>query len=445
MGIELNNTMNRFITQLQLIEKIIEESNAEKVEKDVEILELRDLVYAIFDRKFDEYFTQNNIEDEMARGDAREQLYSLTDFLIEKNPIMKKIYNSIKVSKDEDGEVSLTSDSPGVMSYIMERIREDDSEPSFHKKDLINQSSVISVCICLETLVSEILRDFYLNLYEGDLVENKTVTFKQMKEFGNINDARLYLIDSEIDSIFRGSFKSWFSYINDKLKISDNFKDEKQTVELINELYQRRNLFVHTDGYINDYYLKNVSKEYSNCVKKGERINADYNYIVSRIKQVERLGWIIYYQYSKLIHRDNYKRMFNDVNELLLKYMDRNCDIIPSIYQSIYKFDKMDRHSQLIAKVNYYLYYKINGRVDEIREELEAIDFSMLNNNFIMAKAIILDEEDAFEKTKAALDDVDDDDFLFMFEWPLLKLVRNKEPYKEYFKKRLNKIFEIQE
>lgn len=445
MNIDLNNAINRFIAQLNSIEKMIEEVNKPKEKEDMTKVEFSDMVIPIFNRKFDEYFVENDIEDKKNRitEKQREKLYYFTDLLIEKNKISKKLYNSCNVYENEDKDIVISAENQYLMEYVLKKVQDSEQKSLYDREDLIYQSSIINICICLETLASEVLRDYYLNIHGGDLINNKNLTFKQLKEFGDVDDARLYLVDSEIDSIFRDSFDRWFSNLKEKLHMKDMLAGEKETIELVNELYQRRNLLVHTDGYVNDYYIRNVPEKYRKDINKGEKLIIDYEYIVNRIKQVEKLGWIIYIKYNFIIHRRDYDELFYNTNETLLKHLERNCDIIPKIFEKLQECSKNDKHCELIAQVNYYLYFKVNGRINEVKEELESIDFSMLSSNYIMAKAIILGEEDAFEKTKIFLDNIKDEEFLFVIEWPLLRIFITNEQYKEYFNKRMNKIFDI--
>ena len=76
----------------------------------------------------------------------------------------------------------------------------------------------------------------------------KQISFKELLQYSNIEDARNQLIDREVDSVVRCSHEDQINWINDNLKIPiASFVPELPSFI---EIAQRRHLFVHCDGVV---------------------------------------------------------------------------------------------------------------------------------------------------------------------------------------------------
>ncbi|WP_062532327.1 hypothetical protein [Jeotgalibaca dankookensis] len=432
--------IERFITQLKLIEKNVSQAKIDLDEFDP-VTEIGDVFYPIINLKFHEFYLENGIPPEETDNEYfNEDMNEFARKAIEVNSIYRKLSENLHVEYNEDGNAAMTCTIPGMLDFFLEKKSNGENSTFLRERELILKTSVISLCTNLETLASWMMTQFFLFIDNGSTLDKKNLSFKELNEIGSIEDARRYLIDDELDGIFRKSFKDWFEIINGKFNISREFKDEGWNIEEINELYQRRNLFIHTDGVVNDFYLKKCDKELIGNLKKGDQISASPEYILNKIKIIERLAWLMYYKFCQARYSQDIEELFINVNNTMLPHMRRNCDAISEIWKSMFNNKKIQDESVIIAKINYFLYYRINDRLTEVEKDLENFNTSHYANHYVMAKSIILGR-DCFIEVKNYINSIDENEFFSSLDWPLFSLIKNDPRYKPIFEERLDVIF----
>jgi hypothetical protein len=86
--------------------------------------------------------------------------------------------------------------------------------------DILRRSTLISLMCILETLISQLLREFYRKFPEALPSEAKNLSLSELRDLGSIEEAELHLIDNEIDSILRGNIQSQLACFEKSIKIS---------------------------------------------------------------------------------------------------------------------------------------------------------------------------------------------------------------------------------
>ena len=92
-------------------------------------------------------------------------IIQFTDIIIDRDVVLSKIYDSLVVEEDENGDINLSSQTPDLMRFIMSRIENDESEINgvLVKREFELNSITINLCIMLEKFVSKLLKDIYSN------------------------------------------------------------------------------------------------------------------------------------------------------------------------------------------------------------------------------------------------------------------------------------------
>jgi len=78
----------------------------------------------------------------------------------------------------------------------------------------------------------------------------KTLSFQQITQIGSIENAREYIIEKEIESILRKSHDDHLKWFENKLGIK--LHEDKALLSTFFEITERRNLFAHNNGEVND-------------------------------------------------------------------------------------------------------------------------------------------------------------------------------------------------
>ena len=221
--------------------------------------------------------------------------------------------------------------------------------------------------------------------------------------------------------------------------ISDWYKElaEKQNVELniskeifndFIEIYYRRNIIVHNQGIVNEVYNKNVK----NKLKKGEVVSADLEYLEKAFTTTQIVIIATIWGLRKLL--DNINKIIDDLFEYGF-----NCMLAKKWELSIYVFEsllqeKSNESDTMTNKVNLWISKKNLNGLDSIREEIEELDVSAMEQHFKIAKSALLDN---FDDVSKELDEVIGTKFpgRFVKEWPLFIQYRESIQYKKFIKK----------
>lgn len=119
--------------------------------------------------------------------------------------------------------------------------------------EILPRTFVVSLISQYDYFVGRILRCFYY--LKPDLLQSsdRTLTFSQLLEFQQLDDAREYLIEKDIESLLRKSHVEQFDWMENKfsLELRKGLPSWSHFVELT----QRRNLFTHCDGVISSQYI----------------------------------------------------------------------------------------------------------------------------------------------------------------------------------------------
>ena len=388
-----------------------------------------------------------NTNEEQYFGIEKNEFINFTDKIIRKHLIAKAIYESFKISEDPESapDQRVTILRPRLVGFFADRFVEKLDDLVYNDMNKFRlESSIISVCVCLETLANKMLNLIYQLLPSSNKIDDKSINFSQLSKLDSIENARQFLIDSELMKTFRQSFIDWYEEINTRLKVTTTFPECEVLICDINELFQRRNLYVHADGIVNNLYLQNCGGKFTKDLKVGDYLKPDISYIRSRWKAVTMLGWFLYYKFCIFIGSFLEDCVAADIDahitDYILKYMKGNNDAIPAILKVKRKAQK-EVYSDLVDQMNYFLYYRLNNKFDMIMEEVNSFNPGPYDLVFKMFMAILKEDPDALKLTKQYFENVTADDFFITYEWPVFKMVRDSEPFRDYFKERITQLF----
>lgn len=457
----MRHSYNRFINQLKTIENLTEEySKKEKFEIKDDFSSLLDFIILTKRAKFDYSLGLEDLESELevASDEEKKSIKKLGQELneielklkeiIKDEPVLKKAYSKIsfKVSEEDDNKIVLATknESIGLINYVFQnKKRRNLYQEQIEKKQLVFESLIVSLCTYLETFMSSMIKDFYLNIHQGELFSNSKISFKNLKEIGDLEGARIFLIETELDDLFRKNFNIWFNQINKSIDIKKIFDKDNLNiiVQEISELYLRRNLYVHADGKVSDYYLNSAPHEYTKNLKVGETLKVNKKYIEQKIDVIEKMGTMALYSHSLKKYRDPDK-IFDYLNPVFLDQIKNSKN---DIYSTVFKklADKFEKHdsSHIISKINYFLSYKLREEYHLIEKEIQNYNISAYDSQYKRAIAIIMETENSIDLVLENFKTKSDDEFLYEIQWPLYDIVRDKTQFHTYVEDRLNEIF----
>lgn len=295
---------------------------------------------------------------------------------------------------------------------------------------ILYKSSLISLLSSVEWFFSQILHYYYDKFPESTGIQKKTMTLSDLKNFGSIDDAEKYLIDSKIEEILRGSFDSWIALMKTDLSLKLGYLDIIEN-ELI-EIYQRRNLLVHNGGVVNSIYISKVKDTYRQNVNLNDVLDVDKIYLDNAICKLQKTFILIASELWKKLDKDDKIRgdvLSDIVYENLLK---SRWDICEGLAYFIINDAQLQPTDKVVAQLNYWLCMKRTNRLDQVSKELEKADYSDKKEIFQLGLFALRNEKELFfEKLPIALDSRQLN-IERLEEFPIFEEIRQTDEYEKF-------------
>ena len=141
---------------------------------------------------------------------------------------------------------------------------------------------------------------------------------------------------------------------------------------------------------------------------------------------------------KNLKDNENLEKFYDSLSNISYKHLLEERYIV-SEYISLFLSEnsKLNEEQILIAKINYWLSVKYQGRFSEIKTDIEEIDISAKDKKYELAKMALLEKnKEFFELLPQVLEPKGDTSISMAQEWPLFKVQRrNKRKWGETIKK----------
>ncbi len=238
------------------------------------------------------------------------------------------------------------------------------------------------------------------------------------------------MIDAKIEDILRGSLTHWFTTLRDELKLKLGYV--KQYEHELEEIYQRRNLFVHNGGIVNSIYISKISQAKKENLKIGDKLVVSENYLDDALRKFHVIFSLIAIELWKQLEPKNTDRA---ICLMALSYdylLKENWEVAKIFNSFLLKDVKMPMIPRTYAQLNCWLCEKRMNGIDKIKNELENADFS--DKNFVtqMALASLKEEPDKFFELLPKAIDSEELDIEDLLKFPIFEEMRKMKKYKEF-------------
>lgn len=325
--------------------------------------------------------------------------YQATNTLNEEE--LKKVSESIIERLIESGEAEITNDdriklkmsaSPISKKNIDKLIREIQSVE--RRNELIYQNALINLITVYERAFGKIILNYYTKNSER-LGQDKTIKLFEIKKMNSISEIIDYLIINEVKNLMHKGVKEWHEFIKKKFSAKLNYYYTNR--RKIEEIFERRNLYAHNDGIINEiYYHKNKDNKE---VEIGNKIKTTKKYIFESANTLLSDYIDIVLSFIDYSNKDLIETLFsiafeemNEENYLLaydiFDFLDKNYNDIEE-NKCLYKINKWiccKSHPELVEfldEINQYEYedqpYELQLGIESIKMNKERIRFLVEN------------------------------------------------------------------
>jgi hypothetical protein len=246
----------------------------------------------------------------------------------------------------------------------------------------------------LNLTMKEIASKFPERIFERE----KTISVSKAVKFSSMQELKDELVNDEIDKVQRENFETQVKWVIEKTGMSD-FTDSYPDWPNIIELLERRNLFVHANGAVNDYYLKAASKYGFN--KKGgspvlgQELHAGPAYYSSSVSLVLHFGLMLLQIAWRKMSPDQSETADRCVSELGYELIGRGRH---KLAIRILEFARQLRGVSEIRKrmniVNLANAYKLSGDSQKSIDTLSEMDWTAVSFAFKISVAAVKGEVD---------------------------------------------------
>ncbi|TXK77742.1 hypothetical protein [Paenibacillus sp. N3.4] len=295
--------------------------------------------------------------------------------------------------------------------------------------NILYKSSIINLVVFFEILISKLITKRISEHPKSININDKSLTFDEIVRLGSLENAQMFLIENEVETIMRKSYSDWLDYLTKNLKCNLSFINDCN--DDVFEIFQRRNIIVHNDGIVNNIYLSKVSLKNKDKYKLGQSIKITNEYIEESIDLLERIGILIALEMWQKMEKKS-----SDREELIMQYaynyMRANKWALAKDMYTFFLAEKSASSDSLLrAQINVWLCIKSMNNYSLIKEDLEVKDFSDRKDIFRLCLLSLKDDVDGFFSLLPSLYPKDVT-LINLKEWPIFISIRESMRYKEF-------------
>ncbi len=250
---------------------------------------------------------------------------------------------------------------------------------------------------------------------------NKTIPYSELIN-KNFEDLTEELINQEVEALMYG-----VSDTIAKVNQIHKFKLEKyQDIwDAYTELDLRRNVIVHNEGRVNQKYLSELPSKYSKP-QVDTLLICDDVYVVQSIESLTKFAYLLYYLIS-----DGEKELTFLDNTAFEFLESEKWEVALFAYDLLLAIPTLKNIDKALNRVNRLIAQKHIDGLESTKAEIERFDVSGMDNRFVIAKKLLLEEHrEVNELLKVAYPEPFD--FHMIQTWPIFMEYRKSEEYKEF-------------
>src|SRR5690625_4522987 len=314
--------------------------------------------------------------------------------------------------------------------------------------ELLPKMTLVSLVSLFDAFISRLVRTMFRvnpSILKGS---EKQLTFAEISEFENIDEAKEYLIGLEIESLLRCGHDEQFAWLENKLQLP--LRKDLPAWETFNELTQRRNLLVHADGLVTKNYLKDCAKKgirYGEDVRIGGRLDVPPKYYDNACNCVAEIGIkLAQVMWRKMLPEevDAADSSLIQVSFDFLNYADYELALVVTQFNDIPAIKNATLENTYYLKINQAIALKNLKKEKESLDLLATIDWSASSDIFKLAVAALREDwseaADLMESLGPNHKKIGKGEYK---QWPVFKWFRKSEEFKKSYEKVFGEEFKI--
>lgn len=316
--------------------------------------------------------------------------------------------------------------------YGQYRFRHEAIRSARHASNMMPEVMIIGLISAFDSFLSSLLRVVINKHPEIVLTSQKEIKFKELLEFGSIDEAKSILIDREIEDVIRKSHHEQFDWMQHRLNVK--LKSGLKVWSSFIEICERRNLFTHTGGIVSSQYVKNCKDHKYNIsdIKVGDRLEVSPTYFDNAVNVIYEIGLKLCYVLWRKFDGSELDKADSKFNERCMQLISaKSYGLAESLLSFSRTVPRLTDNIRRMMIVNLANAIRLQDRSDEAKKILDTEDWSATNDEFAICVASVRGNID---KVLELMDRLGTRFEANQFrEWPVFRVTRGDPGFKEKF------------
>ena len=270
------------------------------------------------------------------------------------------------------------------------RVKSKNIDPQIARRqyEKIQQYESILISSTLSNVII-IFEQYLAKVYQELILLNPKKYFQNQKiEIANIfnrsvRDIVIECVNNEVESNMFDSLKT-LSLISERESI--NINRFVNILDEFEEIYYRRNLYIHNNGVTNHIYLSSINEKYKKGIDINQKLVTDDIYLRNAINMLYKVVGTLFYE-LQVTYNPKYEkwkdRFSESIFELLCK---KNYNVAEHLYFVLSSCKQFCFRDKAMFRINYINAMKQQGKDALVKKEIEALDVSIATEDYRIAK-----------------------------------------------------------
>lgn len=352
-----------------------------------------------------------------------------------------KLSNGIQVSEyitincEKESETEIPSISYSIKQEMGVNPQFVDPKNARREYNKVEQYENILVSSTLSNVII-IFERYLARVYEALILVNPKKYFENQKiEIAsifnkNVRDIVVECVKKEVESNMFDSLKT-LDLISQKENI--NINRYRNILDEFEEIYYRRNLYIHNNGIVNNIYLSNIKDKFKANIQTNQKLVTDEIYLRNAINMLYKVVCTLFYE-VQLAYNPKYEKWHISLGNIGFDLLqNRNYDVAEQLYFILSKYKQLCFRDKAMYRINYINALKQQGKTETVKKELNELDVSIATDDYKIAKLCLEDKnKEVYEAISKNYPEPFTADLIR--DWPLFINFRESEYYALFVK-----------
>ena len=295
-------------------------------------------------------------------------------------------------------------------------------------ENILVSSTLSNVIIIFERYLASVYESLILinpkKYFENQKIEIANIFNK------NVRDIVVECVKKEVESNMFDSLKA-LELISQKERL--NINRYRNILDEFEEIYYRRNLYIHNNGVVNNLYLSNIKDKFRKDIKVKQKLVTDEIYLRNAINMLYKIVCTLFYE-VQLAYNPKYEKWHNSLGNIGFDLLqNRNYDVAEQIYFILSSYKQLCFRDKAMYRINYINAVKQQGKTEIVKKELSELDVSIATDDYKIAKLCLEDKNaEVYEEISKNYPEPFTADLIR--DWPLFINFRESEYYTLFVK-----------